>query len=156
MVDKTNSPGLSEFVNHCYVTQRDAIYLNRDCNPDYCDTLQPLDQFASKRGYPDTLQRFRDDPGGWSSRIREGEDRLEPPLMPGHAVVYGAIPAGTSLTVVQIVSVFEGENGRFYRTFATFDSGEFKGRRVVLPRTDGGVIAHTYLERCENKGPANN
>jgi hypothetical protein len=149
-MDKTNNPGLSEYVNHCFVTLQDAIYLSRECNAyNYCDTVQSLNKFVTKLGYPETLRQFRDDPGGWSARIRQGEDALEPPLKPGHTVVYGAIPAGTPLTVVQIMSRFEGENGRYYRTYAIFDSGEFKGRRIVLPRTNTGVIIDMYLARCE-------
>ena len=153
--DRTKEPWLSDFTNKCFVTLEDAIFLSRDCwqgAGKYCDTVQPLTRFTGTPGYPESAQQFRDAPGDWSSSIHEAEKRRQPPLERDHVAIYGAIPAGTPVTILKVMDQFDGENGSFYVVTATVDAGEFKGRRILLPtqRVTSKVIDYKYLARCDS------
>jgi hypothetical protein len=101
--------------------------------------------------FPPTLQAFRDDPDGWSRRIHESERRRQPALEPDHIVIYGGLPVHTTVKIVEVRSVFNGENGALWMPYAEILDGEFKGRRLLLPEGEYSPVNWRYVKRCDDR-----
>jgi hypothetical protein len=178
---RDTDPRISELIHQCFATVKEAIFLSDKCDPlgsrTYCDTVRSLNPNPDPRWqqlqyFPPSLQAYRDDPVYWTGRIHEEKKyKLFEQLLPDHVVLYGGVPIGTSLEIVQISRWFNGENGTFWIGYANIQEGEFKGRRILLPweggrgsggwirndydpkaksRMDPGVDSH-YLTKCEAK-----
>jgi hypothetical protein len=100
--------------------------------------------------YPPTLQAFREEPDLWSHRIHDALKANQPSLEPDYVVIYGGLPAGTSLRIVQVLSKFDGENGNYWMAFAVVLDGEFKGRRLLLPVAAASIADWEFVARCDN------
>jgi hypothetical protein len=153
--DHTNDRYSKDFVNRCFSTRLEAIFLSRECTKGawkYCDTVQPIsaDVHGPLFDYPPTLQAYRNDPDGWSRRIHQVEMHMQPRMEPDHVTIYGGLPVGTSVRVVQLQSNFNYENGTTWIAYAVVQDGEFKGRRLLLPNGDPSVVDWRYLARCDN------
>jgi hypothetical protein len=152
--DHTSDQYAKDYLNRCFSTRLEAIFLSRDCGKGtwtYCDSATPIlpDVHVKGWNYPPTLQAFRDDPDGWSRRIHENEQHGQPALAPDHIVIYGGLPMHTTLKIVELRSQFDGENGARWMPYAEILDGEFKGRRVLLPEGNPSPIDWKFLERCE-------
>jgi hypothetical protein len=150
----TNDQYAKDYLNRCYSTRLESIFLSRDCGRGtwtYCDTAIPIlpDVHVKGWNYPPTLRAFCDDPDGWSRRIHENERRGQPGLAPDNIVIYGGLPIHTTLKMVELVSQFDGENGARWMPYAEILDGEFKGRRVLLPNGNLSPVDWDFLERCE-------
>ncbi len=55
-----------------------------------------------------------------------------------------------AFTIVQAIDMFDGEYGRYWMTYAIAQDGEFKGRRVMLPKAAASIADGDYLARCDN------
>jgi hypothetical protein len=157
-IDVTKSEGLNDYAGQCFVSIYDAMFVSRECKNGVwtnCDTVRPIakHQIFRFKGYPSSVQEYRDDPVGWSESIHELEKSEQPLLAPDHIVVYGAMPLGTSFKVTRILSQFDGENGRYWDVYAGVQNGEFKGRNVLLPTTSGAIFNFDYLARCDGAKP---
>lgn len=53
-------------------------------------------------------------------------------------MIYGGLPGGTRLEVVQVLRWDSGDNGKFWIAYAVIQDGEFAGRRVLLPWDGSG------------------
>jgi len=107
-----------------------------------------------EREFPWIHRRFQDDPGEWSRRIHGFERQRQPSAESDHIVIYGGLPMGTTVKISQVLSKFDGENGNYWLTFATVQDGEFKGRRLLLPRAAASVVNWQFLGKCETNWPA--
>jgi hypothetical protein len=152
----TSDQYAKDYLNRCFATRQEAIFLSRDCHKgswNHCDTAEPIvaDVHVPAWDYPPTLQAFRDDPDGWSRRIHESERRRQPALAPDHIVIYGGLPVHTTVKLVELRSEFDGENGARWVPYAEIQDGEFKGRRLVLPKGEYSPVNWQYVERCDNR-----
>jgi len=150
----TSDQYAKDYLNRCFTTRSEAIFLSRECRKgswSYCDTAQPIaaDVHIPGWDYPPTLQAFRDDPDGWSRRVHQSEMRRQPSLEPDHIVIYGGLPTHTNVKIVELQSVFNGENGALWMPYAEIQDGEFKGRRLLLPEGQFSPVNWQYVERCD-------
>jgi hypothetical protein len=157
--DRTADRYSSEFVDHCFTTLKEAMLVSRECWVGawkYCDSAVPIgpETNALPTQYPPTLQAYQDDPGEWSRRIHSFERQRQPGAESDHIVIYGGLPMGTTVKISQVLSKFDGENGSYWLTFATVQDGEFKGRRLLLPRAAASVVNWQFLGKCETNRPA--
>ena len=142
---RATDPRIGALIHQCFRTVKEAIFLSTDCQPNfdyaYCDTVRSLDPHPDPRWrfprFPPTLQAYRDDPVYWSGRIHEAEKHRR-----GHGgiesrqdrvVIYGGLPIGASLEIVQVSRWFQGENGTSWIANAVIRDGEFRGRQILLP-----------------------
>lgn len=140
---RETDPRIGALVHQCFTTANEAIFLSDTCDPigsrTYCDTVRGLNphpdpQWKQLQYFPPTLQAYRDDPIYWSGRIHEEKKyRLFEQLLPDHVVIYGGLPVGTQLEIVQLSRWFNGENGTFWIADAVIRDGDFKGRKILLP-----------------------
>jgi hypothetical protein len=52
--------------------------------------------------------------------------------------------------IEQVMSIFDGENGRYWRVVAVIQSGDFAQRRVILPQGGGippAMVDWDFLDR---------
>jgi hypothetical protein len=159
--DRTADRYFSEFVDHRFTTLQEAMLVSRECWVGawkYCDSAVPIGPKtnAIPTEYPPTLQAYQDDPGEWSRRIHSFERQRQPGAEPDHIVIYGGLPVGTTVKISQVLSKFDGENGSYWLAFATVQDGEFKGRRLLLPRAAASVVNRQFLGlgKCETYRPA--
>lgn len=184
---RQTDPRIGAVIHQCFATVKEAIFLSTDCQPmfgyAYCDTVRSLDpephpnwQFPQ---FPPSLQAFRDDRLDWTRRIHEAEQYRR-----GHGgieyrqdrvVIYGGLPVGTQIEIVQVSRWFNGENGTFWIAYAVILDGEFKGRQILLPWPGTGEwivvpydrktrefkdpeVDSRFLTQCEAKaiGPVSN
>jgi hypothetical protein len=140
-------PRISALVHACFATVKESIVFSGRCEPMgtwvYCDTVQSLNPHPDPRWkfpqFPPTLQAYRDDPGYWPDRIHMAEKyRQGSQIQPDHVVIYGGLPIGTPLEIVEVSRWFNGENGTFWIAHAVIRDGEFKGRRIFLPWEGSG------------------
>jgi hypothetical protein len=153
--DRTAEPYAAGFVGHCFVSVKEAMFVSRECSRGawkYCDAAEPIGPEGNRLliGYPPTLKAFHDDTATWSARIHKVETRGQPGLERDHVVVYGGLPIGTTFTIVQAIDMFDGESGRYWMTYATMQDGEFKDRRVMLPKSTGSIANGNYVARCDD------
>jgi hypothetical protein len=146
---RDDDPRISALIHQCFATLKESIFFSRRCQPmgtwAYCDTVRGLDPNPDPRWkfpqFPPTLQAYRDDPGYWSDRIHIAEKYGQRSLIqPDHVVIYGGLPIGTPLEIVEVSRWFNGENGTFWIAYAVIRDGEFKGRRIFLPSEGSGDI----------------
>lgn len=146
---RDDDPRISTLIHQCFATLKESIFFSRRCQPvgtwAYCDTVRGLDPNPDPRWkfpqFPPTLQAYRDDPGYWSDRIHIAEKYGQRSLIqPDHVVIYGGLPIGTPLEIVEVSRWFNGENGTFWIAYAVIRDGEFKGRRIFLPSEGSGDI----------------
>jgi hypothetical protein len=142
-------PRISTLIHQCFATVKESIFLSGKCQPvgtwAYCDSVRGLDPHPDPRWtfpqFPPTLQAYRDDPGYWSGRIHMAEKyRQGSQIQPDHLVIYGGIPMGTPLEIVEVSRWFRGESGTDWIAYAVIRDGEFKGRRILLPWDGSGDI----------------
>jgi len=154
--DHTTDSYSGQFVNHCFVTLKEAIFVSHECWRGawkYCDAVVPINpypQSPSLTDYPPTLQAYRDSPDEWARRIHHFEVQNQPGAQPDRVTIYGGLPIGTTLRISQVLSKFDGENGRYWLTFAIVQNGEFKGRRLLLPRAAASVVNWQFLGTCDS------
>jgi hypothetical protein len=142
---RATDPRISVLIHQCFATVKESIFFSGQCQPigSYCDTLRSLNPQPDPRWqfpqFPPTLQAYRDDPVYWSGRIHEEEKyRQGSRIQPDHVVIYGALPIGTQLEIVEVSRWFNGENGTFWIAHAAVQDGEFGGRRLLLPWEGSG------------------
>ena len=135
-------PRISALIHQCFATVKESIFFSGHCQPigswTYCDTLRSLDPQPDPRWkfpqFPPTLQAYHNDPIYWSGRIHEEEKyRQRSHIQSDHVVIYGGLPIGTQLEILEVFRWFNGENGTFWIAYAVILDGEFKGRRLLLP-----------------------
>jgi hypothetical protein len=154
VTNHTTDQYAKDYVNRCFTTRTEAILLSRECSKGawkYCDTVQPIspDIHMPQFDYPPTLQAFHEDPDGWTRRIDRVEMRRQPRLEPDHLVVYGGLPKGTELQVIELKSDSNYEVGTTWTAYAIVQNGEFHGRRLLLPTGDS-VVDWKYVARCNS------
>ena len=152
-----------DFAHHKFVTREEAIFFSKECSRGawtYCDFVMPIAPhdmptdsrtgLPYPRTFPPTLAAFEQDKTTWIARIRAWAVAGQPGLQPDHTQVYGGVPIGTIVEIEQVMSIFDGENGRYWRVFAVIQSGEFAQRRVILPQGGGippAMVDWDFLER---------
>jgi hypothetical protein len=152
-----------DFAHHKFVTRQEAILYSKDCSRawTYCDFVMPIAPhdmptdsgtgLPLPRSFPPTLAAFEQDKTTWIARIRAWALAGQPWLQPDHTQVYGGLPIGTIIEIEQVMSISDGENGRYWRVFGVIQSGEFAQRRVILPQGGGippAMIDWDFLERA--------
>jgi len=146
---RDTDPRINALIHQCFATVKESIFFSGKCQPigswTYCDTIRSLDPQPDPRWkfpqFPPTLQAYRDDPVYWSGRIHEEEKyRQGSQIQPDHVVIYGALPIGTQLEIVEVSRWFNGENGTFWIAYAVIRDGEFKGRRLLMPWEGSGDL----------------
>ena len=146
---RDTDPRISALIHQCFATVKESMLISGKCQPlgtwTYCDTVRSLDPDPDPRWkfpqFPPTLQAYRDDPDYWSSRIHEEEKhRQGSQIQPDRVVIYGGLPIGTPLAIVQISRWFNGESGTFWIAYAVIRDGVFNGRRILLPWEGSGDI----------------
>ncbi len=63
------------------------------------------------------------------------------------------MPIGTLIEIAQVVSEFNGENGRDWIVWGVIQNGEFAQRRVLLPHGGGvppAIFDWDFLERANS------
>jgi hypothetical protein len=152
-----------DFAHHKFVTRQEAIFFSKECSRagwTYCDFVLPIAPhdmptdsrtgLPFPRTFPPTLAAFEQDKTTWIARIRAWAVAGQPGLQSDHTQVYGGLPIGTVIEIEQVKSIFDGENGRYWRVSAVIQGGEFAQRRVILPQGGGippAMVDWDFLER---------
>jgi hypothetical protein len=89
---------------------------------------------------PPTLRAFREEPKYWSEEI-QAQQKYFFGRRGDNAVIYGGLPVGTPLVIVQVSRWSHGEDGTFWVAHARIRTGEFAGRRILLPWWGNGQRA---------------
>lgn len=143
-------PRISGLIHQCFATVKESIFISGRCQAidgwPYCDTVKSLDPAPHPDWtfpqLPPTLQSYRDRQDYWSERIHTQQNHFYR-KHGDHLVIYGGLPVGTPLEIVQISRWFNGENGTFWIAYANIQEGEFKGRRILLPWQ--GLDQHAWI-----------
>ncbi|HXC10056.1 MAG TPA: hypothetical protein VNV61_14085 [Steroidobacteraceae bacterium] len=142
-------PPIRALIHQCFATVKESILFSGKCQPmgtwTYCDTVMSLEPHPDPRWkfpqFPPTLQAYRDDPDYWSGRIHEEEKRRQgSQIQADRVLIYGGLPIGTPLEIVEISRWFNGENGTFWIAYAVIRDGDFNGHRILLPWEGSGDI----------------
>ena len=137
---RDTDPRIGALIDQCFATAKETIFISGYCQgvdgSSYCDTVKALNpeqpRVASYAHLSPTLRALSEDPAYWSEQIR-AQQKYFFGWHGEHPVIYGGLPAGTFLQIVQISRWFDGENGTFWVAHANIRTGEFKGRRILLP-----------------------
>ena len=177
---RDTDPRIGALINQCFATAKETIFISGNCQGvdgwSYCDTVKALNReqqrVASYPLLPPTLRAFSEDSEYWSEQIR-AQQKYFFGWHGEHPMIYGGLPAGTSLEIVQVSRWFNGENGTFWVAHANIRNGEFKGRRILLPWEGYGQrgwireeydpkaksrmapeVESDYLSKCESTATA--
>ena len=168
-------PRIGGLIHRCFATVKESIFLSGRCQAidgwPYCDTVKSLNPVPHPEWkfpqLPPTLQDFQADPAFWTGQIHVQQNYFYR-KHGDHLVVYGGLPIGTRLEIVQVSRWFNGENGTFWIAYANIQEGEFTGRRILLPwqgfdshgwihaeydptTTKDPEVDSEYLTKCEAK-----
>jgi hypothetical protein len=138
-------------IHQCFATVKESLFVSANCQGidgwSNCDTVKALRPEPLPSGvtrlHPPTLEAYRENPTYWSEQINSEPYRFLS-TRPDRWIIYGGLPMGTQLEIVQIARWSNGENGTYWIGHAVIQDGEFKGRRILLPWGDYGWIDAEY------------
>jgi hypothetical protein len=136
---RDDDPRISGLIHHCFATVKESLFISGNCQniegSPYCDTVKALDAEQPSLSFaqlPPTLRAYHENPIYWAEQVH-AVDRNLFGTHRDNLTIYGGLPVGTPLQIVEVSRWFNGENGTFWIGHAIIKDGEFKGRRILLP-----------------------